>query len=153
MPSIKKLSFFEKLSFWSCYDPWASKFVLQMPLFLQITAMKERMPREPENPLIFIRRCVQQRKLQWTYHINMRLEKRGISRHIILDSLAHYEIIEGYPDDKYFPSYLVYTEYQGEKFHILFALDEEGDNVRIVTAYRPNPFEWTPDCKTRRGEP
>lgn len=108
------------------------------------------MQKAPDHPLTFIQRCVQQRKLQWTYHINMRLQKRGISRQIILDSLIHYEIIEAYPDDKYFPSYLVYTEYQGEKFHILFAIDEEGDNVRIITAYRPNLFEWNRDCKTRR---
>lgn len=84
------------------------------------------MPGATENPLRFIRRCVRQRKLYWTYHINMRLQKRGILRHIITESLAAYEIIEAYPEDKYFPSYLVYTEYGGEKFHILFAIDEEG---------------------------
>jgi hypothetical protein len=114
---------------------------------------EENMPGSPENPLLFIRRCVQQRKLQWTYHINMRLQKRGISRHIITESLSDYEIIEAYPEDKYFPSYLVYTEYGGEPFHILFAIDEEGENVRVITAYRPNPLGWTADCKTRRGQP
>ena len=104
----------------------------------------------PDNPLTFIQRCIQQRKIQWTYHINMRLQKRGISRQTILESLSRYEVIEEYPDDKYFPSYLVYTHYQGESSHILFALDVEGDNVRIITAYRPNLLEWANDLKTRR---
>jgi hypothetical protein len=105
---------------------------------------------QPDNPLAFIQRCVQQRKIFWTYHINMRLQKRGISRQMVLESLSCYEVIEEYPDDKYFPSYLIYTHYQGEHFHILFAVDVEGDNVRIITAYRPNPIEWTTDFKTRR---
>lgn len=104
----------------------------------------------PEDPLAFIQRCVQARKMQWTYHINMRLQTRGISRQTIVESLDTYEIIEEYPEDKYFPSYLVYTQYQGQITHIVFAVDMEGDNVRIVTAYHPNPFEWAHDCKTRR---
>jgi hypothetical protein len=33
----------------------------------------------------------------------------------------------------------------------LFAVDVEGNNVRVVTAYRPDPGEWGPDLKTRRS--
>jgi hypothetical protein len=72
------------------------------------------------------------------------------SRHLILESVANYEIIEEYPDDKYLPSYLVYSRQQDFIFHILFAVDVPGDNVRIVTAYYPNPEEWAGDLKTRR---
>jgi len=57
----------------------------------------------PENPLVFIKRCVTERKIYWTYHINMRLKRRYIPRHAIVASIEHYEIIEVYPDDKYFP--------------------------------------------------
>ena len=35
-------------------------------------------------------------------------------------------------------------------FHVQFALDVEGDNVRVVTVYRPDPVEWEADLKTRR---
>jgi hypothetical protein len=35
-------------------------------------------------------------------------------------------------------------------FHALFAVDVEGDNVRIVTAYHPDPNEWETDMRTRR---
>ena len=31
-----------------------------------------------------------------------------------------------------------------------FQTDVEGDNVRVVTAYRPSPGEWEDDLKTRR---
>ena len=82
----------------------------------------------------------------------MRLGTKKISRRAILDSVRAYEIIESYPDDKYLPSYLVYTEYAGERFHILFASDVEGENVRVVTAYRPDASEWMPDSRTRRRQ-
>lgn len=104
----------------------------------------------PNDPLEFIRQCVRQRKILWTYHVNMRLKGRFIARQIILESVVDYEIIEEYPEDKYLPSYLVYSRHQDFIFHILFAVDVPGDNVRIVTAYSPNPEEWSEDLKTRR---
>lgn len=67
-----------------------------------------------------------------------------------MDSTQAYEIIESYPEDKYQPSYLTYTEHEGDRFHVLFAADVEGENVRVVTAYRPSDTEWLPDWKTRR---
>jgi hypothetical protein len=105
----------------------------------------------PEDPLEFIRQCVRRRALLWTYHVNMRLQKRHIPRSSILDSVKDFELIESYPDDKYLPSYLVYTEFQGSVFHVLFAADVSGHNVRVVTAYRPNPEEWSADLRKRRS--
>ena len=104
----------------------------------------------PDNPLEFIQRCVRQRKIRWTYHVNMRLKGRFISREVILNSIANYEIIEEYPKDKYLPSYLVYSRYKNRIFHVLFAADVEDDNVRIITAYYPSLEEWEEDLKTRR---
>jgi hypothetical protein len=61
-----------------------------------------------------------------------------------------YEIVEAYPEDKYFPSYLLFGREGDVAFHILFGVDVEGQNVRIVTAYYPSPDEWEMDFKTRR---
>jgi hypothetical protein len=33
---------------------------------------------------------------------------------------------------------------------VLFAADVDGDNVRVVTAYRPDLNDWFEDLKTRR---
>lgn len=98
------------------------------------------------DPLEFIRRCVRERKLFWTYHVNMRLERRHITRDEVLDAVGSYSIIESYPDDKYLPSHLVASP----GFHVLFAIDRDGDNVRVVTAYRPDPDEWEPPDFTSR---
>jgi hypothetical protein len=104
----------------------------------------------PEDPLAFIQRCVQRRQLYWTYHINMRLHGRFISRQHILDAVDTYEIIESYPEDKYLPSYLVYATVSAEVFHVLFAVDVPAEHVRVITAYRPAPEAWEADQKTRR---
>ena len=101
----------------------------------------------PSDPLAFIQRCVRERRIFWTYHVNMRLERRHISRSEIIDAVDSYEIIEHYPNDKYLPSYLILA---AEAFHVLFATDIADDNVRVVTAYRPDPTEWQPNLRTRR---
>lgn len=106
--------------------------------------------RLPDDPLAFIQRCVRERRVYWTYHVNMRLAGRSISRNEVLDAVGTYSIIESYPEDKYLPSYLVMAT-RATVFHVLFAADVTGDNVRVVTAYHPSPDEWEPDLKTRRG--
>ena len=104
----------------------------------------------PEDPLAFIQRCVQRRQLYWTYHINMRLPGRFISRQAILEAVDTYEVIESYPEDKYLPSYLVYATVGDEVFHILFAVDVPAEQARVITAYHPDPEAWEVDQKTRR---
>ena len=65
--------------------------------------------------------------------------------------MESYESVESYPEDKFLPSYLVLARHGTEPFHVLFAVDVEGDNVRVVTAYRPDAREWEEDLKTRRS--
>jgi hypothetical protein len=104
----------------------------------------------PDDPVAFIQVCVRGRRILWTYHVNLRLKGRFVSRQTILDAVGSYEIVESYPDDKYLPSYLVLARLAGDAIHVLFATDVEGDNVRVVTAYRPSLDEWEDDLKTRR---
>jgi hypothetical protein len=103
-----------------------------------------------EKPLRFIQDCVRSRKIYWTYHVNMRLRERSIPRSWIVGSVEQYEVIESYPDDKYMPSYLVWSKIDDVIFHILFAADTEANNVRVVTAYRPDPEDWVSHMKIRR---
>ena len=83
--------------------------------------------------------------------MNLRLKGRFVSRQTILDAVDLYEMVESYPDDKYLPSYLMVARLTEDAIHVLFATDVRGDNVRIVTAYRPSPDEWEDDLKTRRA--
>jgi hypothetical protein len=104
----------------------------------------------PGDPVAFVRTCVRERRILWTYHVNMRLKERSVTRQAILDAVDSYELVESYPDDKYLPSYLLLARPAGGAIHVLFAADLVGDNVRVVTAYRPSPDEWMDEFKTRR---
>ena len=101
------------------------------------------------NPLPFIKECVKDKRIFWTYHVNMRMKNRCISRDIITLSSDNFEIIESYPEDKYLPSYLVYSRHKELIFHTLIAVDFEFDNIRIITAYYPDPSKWDSDLKRR----
>ena len=106
--------------------------------------------RLPGDPVGFIQDCVRRGRLLWTYHVNMRLAGRFIPREAILAAVDSYQMVEAYPEDKYLPSYLILARHGPEAFHVLFAVDVEGDNVRVVTSYRPDRGEWQDDMKTRR---
>ena len=103
-----------------------------------------------ESDLKFIKSCIHQRKIFWTYHVNMRLKERLLSREQIMDSVDSFEIIEEYPFDKYLPSYLIYTKCGNKVTHIQIAIDRENDNIRIITSYIPSRDKWENDFKTRR---
>ena len=104
----------------------------------------------PGDPIRFIQDCIRSGRLLWTYHVNMRLAGRFIPRESIFLAVDTLEVVEAYPDDKYLPSYLLLGQAGADAFHALFAVDVEGDNVRVVTAYRPDAAEWQDDLKTRR---
>ena len=104
----------------------------------------------PNHPLEFIQHCVNERNLRWTYHADIQMRDRTIDRQTIIDSVNAFEIIEEYPSDKYLPSYLVYSRSGSLVIHVLFAVDVQDDNVRVVTAYSPNLVEWESDMRTRR---
>lgn len=106
----------------------------------------------PDDPLAFICDCLRSGRILWTYHINMRLEQRFIAREAII-AAEGYEIVEAYPYDQPLPSYLLLGRRGQVAFHVLFATDVDGQNVRIVTAYHPSPEEWEADLKARRRTP
>ena len=104
----------------------------------------------PSDPIRFVKDCIRNGRVFWTYHVNMRLAGRFILRDSILGAVETLELVEAYPDDKYLPSYLVLGRTGADAFHMVVAVDMEGDNVRVVTAYRPDAGEWQDDLKTRR---
>ncbi|MEE8484780.1 MAG: DUF4258 domain-containing protein, partial [Nitrospinota bacterium] len=93
--------------------------------------------RLPNEPLEFIRRCVAERKILWTYHVNMRMKDRFISREMLIESAQSYEIIEEYSQDKYYPSYLVLGRHEKSVFHALFGVDVY--NYERAGYYRVSP--------------
>lgn len=48
--------------------------------------------RVPDDPLTFIKECVRDRQIYWTYHVNMRLAGRHITRKEILEAVDTYRL-------------------------------------------------------------
>jgi hypothetical protein len=99
---------------------------------------------------VFIKDCLSGGRVRWTYHVTMRLVTRGSTPETIHVSSATLEIIEAYPQDKYLPSFLVRGECGGVVFHVWIATDLEGENIRVVTTYIPDPDEWDEGVRSRR---
>jgi hypothetical protein len=107
--------------------------------------------RPQQDHLAFIRDSIRGGRVYWTYHVNMRMKQRDISRREVIDACDSYEVVESYPPDRRLPCVLVLGTGSSGAFHVVFALDEDEDNVRIVTAYRPDPTEWDETLKARRS--
>ena len=105
----------------------------------------------PDAPLAFIKACLRGGRVRWTYHVTMRLQQRGLTAGMIRDAMATLEILEAYPQDKYLPSFLVRGESETCVFHAQIATDIDGDNIRIVTMYEPDPNEWDEGLRLRRN--
>jgi hypothetical protein len=58
-------------------------------------------------------------------------------------SVLHGEIIEAYPDDRPYPSCLIYgMTFSGDPVHSVWAYNEENQWAVLVTVYRPDPDLW-----------
>jgi hypothetical protein len=67
----------------------------------------------------------------------------------VVDALSNGEIIEQYPNDYPFPSCLVLGRTKaGRALHVVCG--SNGVELWLITAYFPNPAEWTEDYRHRR---
>jgi hypothetical protein len=83
----------------------------------------------------------------------MRHAGRFIPPEFILAAVDTRELVNAYPDDKYLPSYLLLGQGGTDAFLLLVAADMKSDNIRIVTACRPDAGEWLSDLKAGRPKP
>ena len=89
------------------------------------------------------------RALRWTNHILERIFRRGISSDDIRNVLVYGEIIEQYPADYPFPSCLVLGYIAaGKALHVVCG--SNGAELWLITAYFPEPAEWSEDYRQRR---
>jgi len=92
---------------------------------------------------------VKKSSLRWTNHILERLFQRNIRIDDVKAALMKCEIIEQYPNDYPFPSCLVLGHsIAGRILHVVCG--SNGEELWLITAYFPNPFEWSNDFRQRR---
>lgn len=91
-------------------------------------------------------------RIQFTNHASKIASERSINiMSDILPALKNGEIIEDYPEDYPYKSYLLlgYTD-SGKPLHIVCAI--VNNILWIITEYFPNVAQWESDFKTRKGQ-
>jgi hypothetical protein len=78
-----------------------------------------------------------------TDHADEEAQNDRLSYEEIFFSVFKGEIIENYPDDKPYPSCLVYGHTSTDRpVHSVWAYNEETRWAVLITVYRPDPVRW-----------
>jgi hypothetical protein len=95
--------------------------------------------------------AVNNNHVTWQRHAFQRMLERNISRSEVKRVLLDGEIIQEYPNDHPFPSYLILGYIDKIKpLHVVAALDKKTGWCYIITAYRPDLSHFKDDYKTRK---
>ena len=81
-------------------------------------------------------------------HAIQRMFERDIFEEDVEETIKNGEIIEQYLDDKPYPSFLA-LKFFDKPLHVVFAKNEEKDQIIVITAYYPDKDKWSDDYKTR----
>lgn len=87
----------------------------------------------------------------FTVHALQRIFARSISHADVHDALRDGDVIESYPDDTPYPSYLVLLRASARPIHVVVARDEGNARCYVVTVYVPDPRVWSDDFTRRIG--
>lgn len=95
-----------------------------------------------------IAEAIRTSRIRITDHADEEAAADRISLDQALTSFASGEIIEQYPDDKPYPSCLIYSESDGP-LHSVWAYNRDTSWAVLITVYRPDPQRWI-DWRVRR---
>jgi hypothetical protein len=91
--------------------------------------------------------------LKYTNHAVEFMSKRAIKEQEVEHAIENGETIENYPNDKPFPSRLVFAFVNYRPIHLVVGFDEITQTCFVITAYEPNTEKFEPDFKTRKLKP
>jgi len=93
---------------------------------------------------------IKSNKIRITDHADEEAYSDGLSFKEIFASISAGEIIEQYPDDKPYPSCLIFSKsIENEPIHSVWAYNQTTESCVLITVYRPDPNKWL-DGRTRR---
>jgi Domain of unknown function (DUF4258) len=93
---------------------------------------------------------VTDRTLIFSSHAVRRMFARRISEVEVEIAIAQGTIIESYPDDTPFASYLVLDFIDACPIHVVYSIDESTNITYVITAYNPDPAIWENNFSVRK---
>lgn len=88
-------------------------------------------------------------QIEWRIHALQQMSIRNINRLDVLEVLETGEVIEAYPDDTPYPSFLLCGFKNGRPLHIVIAHAHRQNTLYVVTAYEPDCLKWKNNYRIR----
>ena len=87
--------------------------------------------------------AIKENRIRISDHADEEAEADELTFDEIYVSVINGEIIENYPDDRPYPSSLIFgLTFSGDPVHSVWAYHEENHWAVLVTVYRPDPNRW-----------
>jgi hypothetical protein len=97
--------------------------------------------------------AIQAKRIRITDHADEEAESDQLTFDEVYFSVISGEIIEDYPDDKPYPSCLIYGQnFSGDPVHSVWAFNDENQWAVLITVYRPDPERWI-NFRERKEKP
>lgn len=93
---------------------------------------------------------MEDRTLVFSSHAVRRMFARRISEAEVETAIDNGTIIESYPDDTPFASYLVLDFIDGRPIHMVYSIDESTNIFYVITAYIPDAEIWQNNFSVRK---
>jgi hypothetical protein len=81
-------------------------------------------------------------KLIFRIHALARMAQRGFEPDDIRHSLVNGSVVEEYPEDVPYPSFLVMLWLGQRAVHVVAANNDTDGETIIITVYEPDPLKW-----------
>jgi len=93
---------------------------------------------------------IEDKRIRITDHADEEASNDRIVLIEAFDTISSGEIIERYPDDKPYPSCLIFSKLKDDDpIHTVWAFNQATQSSVLITVYRPDPEKWI-DGKIRR---
>lgn len=91
-------------------------------------------------------------KIIFRVHAVERMFERGIGIKEIKNSILNGETIEEYHDINAYPASLINSKHGRRELHVVVAGKPNGEEVFVVTVYRPDRKKWVEGFRRRRDD-
>ena len=100
--------------------------------------------------LVDLKQAINYGRIGWRKHTLQRIAERQVLQKEVLQILLSAEVIQAYPDDRPFPSLLVFGWIADRPIHVVVSYDKTGNLVYIITVYEPSIAVFEENFKTKR---
>ena len=89
-------------------------------------------------------------QIEFRLHAVQRMYERGITVTNVKEVVKTGKVIENYPKDKPFQSYLLLGFVKGKPLHVVVGIDNETKKAIIITVYEPDLQLWEKEFEKRK---